>query len=287
MKTKLPLVFLALFFLQSCSSDNQANIDSIQDIDNSFVANDEVSVQANFPQKEYNPVVAHRGAWLEDKLPQNSIASLERAIELRCIGSEFDVRMTEDDSLVICHDANFNGLQIEKSKYKDLLVFKYSNGEKIPTLRQYFEAAKKQKTFYTKLFCEIKQSDISTSRNLMVAGKVLGLIRELNIKENVIIISFNFSILKHIRELDDLIQLQYLTPGGSSNEVLMKNRIDLDYDYGYYTANEGSIQFAKDNNIKLNVWTVNDSKMLDYFLLKKFDYITTDYPILLKKLIVL
>ena len=39
-------------------------------------------------------VIAHRGAWKEFNLPENSIASLEKAIELKCDGAEFDVRRT-------------------------------------------------------------------------------------------------------------------------------------------------------------------------------------------------
>ena len=45
-----------------------------------------------------NPVVAHRGAFKSKKLPENSIASLQEAIRLQCSGSEFDVRMSVDDS---------------------------------------------------------------------------------------------------------------------------------------------------------------------------------------------
>ncbi len=84
-----------------------------------------------------NIVVAHRGAWKKNNFPENSIASLKQAIELKCTGSEFDVRMTADDSLIINHDPNYNKLEIEKTNYADLIAFKLSNGEKLPTLREY------------------------------------------------------------------------------------------------------------------------------------------------------
>ena len=50
------------------------------------------------------------------KFPENSIASLREAIRLGCTGSEFDVRMTADEVLVISHDAAHGGLDIESSK---------------------------------------------------------------------------------------------------------------------------------------------------------------------------
>jgi glycerophosphoryl diester phosphodiesterase len=79
-----------------------------------------------------NIIVAHRGAWKKNNLPQNSIASLKEAIKLQYTGSEFDVRMTADDSLVIHHDPTYNGLEIEKTNYANLETFKLSNGEKLP-----------------------------------------------------------------------------------------------------------------------------------------------------------
>ena len=57
-----------------------------------------------------NIVVAHRGAWKNLQLPENSIASLRQAIKLNCTGSEFDVHMTADDSLVINHDPQHHNI---------------------------------------------------------------------------------------------------------------------------------------------------------------------------------
>ena len=71
-----------------------------------------------------NSVVAHRGAFKKNNFPENSIASLKEAIRLGCTGSEFDVRMTADDSLIINHDPQYNKLDIEKTNYADLLKYK-------------------------------------------------------------------------------------------------------------------------------------------------------------------
>src|SRR5688572_2764829 len=71
-----------------------------------------------------NVVVAHRGAFKKNGFPENSIASLKEAIRLQCTGSEFDVRMTADDSLVVNHDPDYNKFEIEKSNYANLLPFK-------------------------------------------------------------------------------------------------------------------------------------------------------------------
>jgi glycerophosphoryl diester phosphodiesterase len=66
---------------------------------------------------ENNVVVAHRGAWKQQNLPENSIAALKHAIVLKCAGSEFDVRMTKDDVLIVNHDADYHDLTIEDYNY--------------------------------------------------------------------------------------------------------------------------------------------------------------------------
>src|SRR5665648_155520 len=59
-----------------------------------------------------NGVIAHRGAWKKDSLPQNSIASLQNAIRLGVAGSEFDVQLTADEVLVVNHDPIFQGMNL-------------------------------------------------------------------------------------------------------------------------------------------------------------------------------
>ena len=110
-----------------------------------------------------NIVVAHRGAWKKNNLPENSIAALKQAIALQCTGSEFDVRMTADDSLIINHDPHYNKLPVETSMYADLIAFRLSNGEKLPTLREYILAGMENNKS-TRLICEIKPSEVSKER---------------------------------------------------------------------------------------------------------------------------
>src|SRR5690606_33605057 len=75
-----------------------------------------------------NPVIAHRGAWKTQNLPQNSIASLKHAIALGCTGSEFDVQMTSDHILVVNHDPDYNNMLIEETTYSELSKHTLSNG---------------------------------------------------------------------------------------------------------------------------------------------------------------
>ena len=59
---------------------------------------------SNNPARVAKPrVIAHRG-YHKDGAAQNSVAALAKAQELGIYGSEFDVWITADGKVVICHD---------------------------------------------------------------------------------------------------------------------------------------------------------------------------------------
>src|SRR5580658_5587834 len=65
-------------------------------------------------------VIAHRGAHRE--APENTLASLEKAIEIGCDYVELDVRRTKDGALVIMHDNSVNRMTNGKGKIADLTL---------------------------------------------------------------------------------------------------------------------------------------------------------------------
>jgi len=227
-----------------------------------------------------NIVVAHRGAWKKNNLPENSIASLKHAIELKCTGSEFDVRMTADDSLIINHDPDYNKLSIEKTNYADLIPFRLSNGEKLSTLSEYIMAGI-ENNLSTRLVCEIKPSETSKERGKLIAAKVVRLIHELKAEQRVEYISFDYDILKKIIEINPNAITQYLE-GNKSPEQLKADGIrGADYHFSVFKNHPDWIESAKKNNIILNAWTVNEVADMNWLLANGFDFITTNEPELL------
>lgn len=227
-----------------------------------------------------NKVIAHRGAWKANNLPQNSIASLKHAIELKCTGSEFDVRMTADGVLIVNHDETYNKLEIEKTKYSELAIFKLANGEKLPTLEEYLLAGIDNNTS-TRLVCEIKPSKISTERGQEIAAKVVKLVKKLKAKNLVAYLSFDFEILKKIKKLDPTASTQYLEGDKLPIQVKEGGIDGVDYYIADFKANPEWIDSAKKNNLTLNSWTVNKATDLDWLLANNFNFITTDEPELL------
>ncbi|SHG23031.1 glycerophosphodiester phosphodiesterase family protein [Flavobacterium defluvii] len=231
---------------------------------------------------EKNAVVAHRGAWKKNNLPENSIASLRHAIDLKLPGSEFDVWRTADDSLVINHDAHYNKLLIEETNYVDLMRFRLSNGEKLPTLYEYISEGKKNNK-HTLLVCEIKPSEISKERGQKTAVMAVETIKQLKADKITCYISFDYDILKQIRKIDSKTSLQYLEGNKSPKEVKADKINGVDYHYSVFKKHPEWIKEAKDNDIILNAWTVNETADMDWIIQNKFNYITTNEPELLSQ----
>jgi glycerophosphoryl diester phosphodiesterase len=216
-------------------------------------------VAANL-SKPANPVIAHRGAFKKNGFPENSLASLREAIRLGCSGSEFDVRMSADDSLVINHDPAYRKMDIEKTTYKELTALPLSNGEKLPTLQEYLLEGNKNNT------------------GQLIADKVVALIKSLNMQNKVAYISFDYEICKRIHAIDSKAHTQYLN-GDKTPLELKQDGIDgADYNYTVFQKNPGWIQMAHNAGIVLNAWTANDPAIMDWLLSSGFQYITTNEP---------
>ncbi|MDD2792074.1 MAG: family 16 glycosylhydrolase [Sediminibacterium sp.] len=230
-----------------------------------------------------NIVVAHRGAFKQNKLPENSIAALKQAIALKCTGSEFDVRMTSDDSLIINHDPHYKKLPIEETTYADLIRHPLSNGEKLPTLREYLLAGMENNPA-TRLVCEIKPSEVSKERGQRIAAKAVALVHELRARERVVYISFDYDILKKIVALEPGVPTQYLNGDRSPEQLKADGITGADYHYSVFKKYPEWITAAKKLGIALNAWTVNDAETMEWLMANEFEFITTNEPELLLEL---
>ncbi|MFL9482468.1 glycerophosphodiester phosphodiesterase [Chitinophagaceae bacterium LWZ2-11] len=249
-----------------------------------FTVTCNLSIMAFSQQKTFKPydnkIIAHRGAWKKNGLPENSIASLKQAIAQKYAGSEFDVHLTADDSLVINHDDVFQGLTIATTTYNELTQHTLSNGEKIPTLREYISTGM-QNNEGTLLITEIKPCPNDPERALRCAEKSLQLIKQLGAASRVVYISFDYAVLQKIKSLDASAPTQFLD-GTKTPEALHKDHIEgADYHYSVFKKNPDWIADARKHNIILNAWTVNNSTDMDWLLSNNFDYITTNEPELL------
>lgn len=228
-----------------------------------------------------NRVIAHRGAWKNTGASENSISALQHAVRLACQGSEFDVHMTLDSGLIVNHDPSFKGKVIHSTSFAELKQLKLSNGENMPGLEDYLTEGMKQNS--TKLILELKPT-ISKERAIQSARKVYEMVRSMKAQAWIDYISFDYNICLELMRLDPHARVAYLN-GDKSPEQLAADKLwGLDYNQSVFQKNPGWIEQAKAKGLTINAWTVNDPKLLQWFLDQKIDFITTNEPELLLKM---
>lgn len=243
------------------------------------------TVLSTFGQSSFhqNKVIAHRGAWKANSFPQNSLASLKEAVKLGCEGSEFDVWMTADDVLVVNHDGDFMGMEIEHSTYAQLLSQKLPNGEKIPTLEEYLKAGMKQRK--TKLILEFKPSKISVERSEKVGELAVKTVQKLKAQKWVEYITFSFEGGKKAIATDPKAKVAYLNGEKSPAELKEAGFYGFDYNLRILKQKPEWIQEAKALGLTTNSWTVNTAEDMIWLLDQGIDLITTDEPELLFRIL--
>ena len=239
-----------------------------------------VVAMAQEPQFNDNKVISHRGAWKNTGHPQNSLASFRAAAEMGCHGSECDVHLTLDDSLVVYHDLSHAGMLIEKTNYADIVKVPLKNGEKIPTLREYIVRAKQYPR--TKLIIDVKTPK-ETARATRIALAASKVVKEMNFEKSVEYLLGYLPAIEALAKVTDC-PMAYLgrwkneLPEMHPDSIARRNIKFLDYQDVHYKNHPEWIETFKVRGVHLNAWTINEEADLDWFLQKDFDYITTDNP---------
>lgn len=109
-----------------------------------------------------NKVIAHRGGAAECGAPDNSVAALKYSMGIKAYASECDVYWTSDNDVIVAHadaDYHVNGLNPYEHTVAEIRAAgKLSNGEEIPTLKEYISLVMVPGNC-TKLLLDIKKLD--------------------------------------------------------------------------------------------------------------------------------
>ena len=222
-------------------------------------------------------IIAHRGAWKEFNLPENSIAALQKAIEIKAFGSEFDVRRTLDGMLVVNHDPTHFGDTIELKTYAALNAKKLSNGEDLPLLQDYFKKGTAS-NHHTLLICEIKAALLSNTTSQLTASETVELAKQLGIEDKIIYISFDFEVLQTIKTLRPNATVLYLENNKTLEQIMAAKYNGINFNYAQFLGNPSISANAKKLHLMLGSWTVNKDEDFNHLLEQGIQYITTNFP---------
>lgn len=227
-------------------------------------------------------VIAHRGYWKTDGSAQNSIRALVKADSIACYGSEFDVWATADGALVVNHDAKVDNVVVEKANSAEVLAIKLANGENLPTLEQYLEAGK---NCTTRLIFELKPHD----NKLLEAKAVIDglmMVDRMGLNERTEYITFSPQALELlIKYAPKGTPVYYLNGEKDPQELHSMGAAGMDYHYSVFKKHPEWIKECHDLGMKVNAWTVNKEEDMLWCIEHGVDFITTNEPELLQKLL--
>lgn len=228
-------------------------------------------------------VVAHRGFWNTENSDQNTLASFIKADSIGCHGSEIDVWLTTDDQLVINHDKNFHGLFMETAPFEELRKIKLRNGEKIPTLDEYLAVVRQKPD--TRLVLEMKSlTDYGREDQAcrMIAEKLL----KHGVLEQTDIIVFSLNAAMTFKKIFPTgVKIFYLDGDLTPKKVKKLGLAGIDYSVKVLKKHPEWVKQAHEQGLEVNVWTANSDEDMKYFIDLGVDYITTDHPDKLVKML--
>jgi glycerophosphoryl diester phosphodiesterase len=286
---------------------------------------------------DYIKIYGHRGA--RGVLPENTLESFKYLFENNIYAYETDILISKDFIPVITHDfrldpsytkdINDNWIEDENIKiidltYDQILQFdvgtlnklskygrKFINqkslqNQKIPKLSELLKLTSDNIVEDLLINLEIKSTPIEKNLTPEPDEMVKIIIDEVsrsNLEDRIIYSSFDWRVLREIKERDSKIPRAYLTSGARGkiydkspwlDFTPLHNGVELPelikalggsaWHPNYKDVNKEIVQTSHDKGLPVNVWTVNREsdmlRMIDYGV----DGIMTDYPLKLKEI---
>lgn len=229
-------------------------------------------------------VFGHRGALAY--APMNTIPAFELALEQGADGIELDVHLTKDGELIIVHDFTIDhttdseGLVTEKTlaELKALDAGSWFDekfaGTRIPTLNETFEAV--GDNLYINVEIKTFSQDGDGTEDALARC-----IDNHKMSERVIVSSFNPYVLKRFRSIAPDIPIGYLLHPMSPIKEPYKILPPTEYEalhLFHEMVNDEQMTFAKEHNLFVNCWTVNETDIALRLKATGVNCVMTDYP---------
>ena len=241
-----------------------------------------LSALAGGVQAQHTQVIAHRGFWDTTGSAQNSIAALQKADSIGCYGSEFDVWLTSDNQLVVNHDDTFQGVTFQEARAEECTALRLGNGERVPTLRQYLEAAGRLKT---RLILELKPHKTAGQETRAIEG-IVRMVNELGVEARTEYITFSAHAAREfVRLAPKGTPVYYLNGDAAPRELKAWGCAGADYHIDVFRKHPEWIKECHDLGMKVNVWTVNGEDDMRWLIGQRVDFITTNAPVRLQKVL--
>jgi glycerophosphoryl diester phosphodiesterase len=263
-------------------------------------------------------IIAHRGA--RSLAPENTLAAAIKALEVGADGWELDVTMSADGELVLLHDdtlqrtsnaaevfperapwtvyefsleelkqLDFGSWFVESDPFKQAALGNLTEAElnsyaglPITTLSEALQFTKDNDWWVN---VEIKDASGTEADSLIVA-KVVALIEEMGMQEQVLVSSFNHSYLSQVKSINPSIATGVLIGSAVMDPLGLVEELEGQALHpGRRTVLPNQIRSVMEAGYAVNVWTVNEEAEMKQFIEMGVSGIITDYPQTLKALL--
>jgi glycerophosphoryl diester phosphodiesterase len=241
--------------------------------------------------------VAHRGG--SHLAPENTLAAFRNALTLPIDAIELDVHMSRDGHAIVFHDNTVekrtngegNILDLDFAYLRSLNAAAHFPGgwpqpQQIPTLDEVLSLVKSR----VQAYIEIKTSKRNSvyGRYPHIVETVISEVRAVSMLNQVLVISFDWSILSLVKSLEPKLQTGILVStdvwdphAEHAIDTLLNQARALDaqwinLDQKLFT--DTILHAAHEQGFKLGLWTVNALEALRHFATLGVDSLTTDRP---------
>ena len=214
--------------------------------------------------------IGHRG--LKGVKLENTLESMEEAVRQSLDMIEIDIQMTKDEKIIVFHDYELKRIFNNKSMIKDISYTEILDiTDKIPLLENVLILAKNSGI---ELNIEIKE----LYKIKEITEQLLNLIKKYDYSEKILISSFDHTILKEIKRLDNSLKTAVLTASKPVDPIMLIKAADADgYNSIYYFVDEDVINKCHAEGYFVNIWTVNSKKDIEKYRGMGVDGIISDY----------
>ena len=222
-------------------------------------------------------LMGHRGCRGEE--PENTLRGIKKAIKVGVDAIEIDIHKTKDNQIVVCHDDSIDRTTNGKGKildlnYNEIKKYRTKKQQKIPLLQEIIDIIRITKV---ELFIEIKCPNIE--------DLLIKIIKKNKIAKQIVIKSFNHRILKTIKEKYPVLKTACLFVGLPVKPWLIPKEAKADMiSVLMKLVDKKLINDMQSRNYKICIWNANTKDELNHLKVLNPDYICTDYPSKMVKL---
>ena len=240
----------------------------------------ETELGGSFITEIYNrpQIVAHRSG--AAYAPENTLAALEHAIDMKIDMVEIDVQQLKDGELIILHDDSFNRTTGVNKKVWEVVYDEVKHydagswfsprftGEPVPTLEEFLKRARN----HIKVMIELK----STGHEKNLVEGVVSLIDKYDMLDQCNIGSLNLELLKEVKAINPRIETVYITP------LIYSIHYDIDFIDAFSVETtmltREMVVSMHGEGKEVYGWTANSEETIEKNLRCQVDGIVTDKP---------